>query len=136
MSIAKLSDHRRVLRSRAAFFTLIALGIALSTAASFARDVSFSSDAAHPFAFGLFIGIDGYPQLDERSRLHSCVHDATAMENFFRSRFHVTQSVLLTEQAATRKGIGNACGNWCDESPRRGQSSMHCPWRIVNPFMS
>jgi hypothetical protein len=87
---------------------VIALVGAISAPGAFAADVQFPTDPAHPYSFGLFIGIDGYPNLPESYRLHSCVHDATAMQSYFTNQFHLTQAVLLTEGRATREGVGQA----------------------------
>ncbi|MCA9294752.1 MAG: caspase family protein, partial [Phycisphaerales bacterium] len=53
---------------------------------------------------GLFIGIDHYGRMDGKD-LEGAVHDATRMQALFRDRFGFTDSVLLTNDAATRDGV-------------------------------
>jgi hypothetical protein len=81
-----------------------ALGADLQTSAG----TFFPTDPLHPNSFGLFIGIDGYPNLHRSARLHSCVHDAKSMQEFFVNQFQITQSALLTDEQATRDNIGQA----------------------------
>ena len=89
---------------------------AASGFASAAAASPFPTDPAHPYSFGLFIGIDAYPAMTPQ--LHSCDFDAQSMRNFFRDQFHVTQGLLLTENQATRAGIGDALADLVDRVAR------------------
>lgn len=55
----------------------------------------------------LFIGINDYPD-PETSSLRGCVNDAIRMRELFRDRFGFDRTMLITDDKATRAGIGEA----------------------------
>src|ERR1700728_4742010 len=71
-------------------------------------DVHFPSDPSLPSKFGLFIGINKYSNLPYADQLDGCVNDAMTMQKLFADSFDVRRSVVLTDDQATRRGIGEA----------------------------
>jgi hypothetical protein len=73
-------------------------------------------DAASIDQFGLFIGINSYPRMEGKD-LAGAVRDAEGMLALFRDRFGFNDAVLLTDQGATRDGIGQAFGRRWNAAP-------------------
>lgn len=76
--------------------------------ASCLGEAKFPTDPSLPYKFGVFIGINKYPHLREEEQLDGCVNDAQTMQRLFADQFQVKRSVLLTDEQATRQGIGQA----------------------------
>jgi len=72
-----------------------------------------ASDSLPWDKFGLFIGIDKYPNLPGHD-LHGCLNDAMSMKETF-VRLGVERFVLLTDAQATRAGIGRAMSELVDQ---------------------
>ncbi len=70
---------------------------------------SFTVDPAKSYtSFGVFIGINKYPNLP-LNQLYGCVNDAHCMADLFTGpRFNIQRYVVLTDEAATRAGISKA----------------------------
>jgi hypothetical protein len=88
-------------------FRLI-LAMALLPSVGRATESPKPAEPKRPYILGLFIGIDQYPHLDEQYHLHSCVFDARSMQTYFTDEFHLAQSTLLVDDAATRQEIAKS----------------------------
>lgn len=92
--------------------------------------VTLDNEARSAGRWGLFIGIDTYPEMTDAD-LDGCVRDAWHMMTLFRDRFGVERFALLTNGKATRQNIARHMADLADRIAAARKADPDQPLTVV-----